>query len=1519
MIRPGDLPSPATPTRDPPEPEEPSAATLGTVLFRPEEVLRQGRGEGLASSGAEAPERPRGGDDSGSAAELETMMFRPGEVAGPGDSGTSAPPSSDAGAGASRRLEGGQEPEPPAGLGTVMFRPEDVLGDAGTRAFPSKDAAAGASGTAKEDEEGTESPAELGTVMFRPGDLPDYLSGKGTGSASPAASEPLAGASSASRPKAGKAVFGGRELVPSELTDTLGEPSDSAPSGVPGPAETPGPSATPHREDAPGAATVLPPPPPAREPGPAASDAPAPGHERPTPPELGAMLTELGLSQHVTGHRRAAPSPAPTPDPAVPGSDPEEPIVATPPAEDAKEPLDPQPQPSVEEAPATRPRPVDLDHPTFAPQDMVADRYRIVGFVARGGMGEVYEAQDLELGERVALKTIGAEAARDQVAVARFKREIHLARKVTHPNVCRIFDVGRHRHEDSGEEVTFLTMEFLHGPSLSQRIRQQGPFSLDEAKGIVTQIAEALDAAHRAGVIHRDLKSDNVLLVADEDGVRAVVTDFGVALGPAAGSGPTVHLTSAGDIVGTPSYMAPEQVEGGEVTAATDLYALGIVMYEMLTGTVPFLADTALATAVKRLTEAPPSPRIHVPDLDPRWERAILRCLERDAKQRFASASELKDWLDPEAARKASHQPHGAPPPSPQRDAQRERALQAQWDRALGAEQQAAKTQRLRLFLALTLVAVSALFLYLRIVESLEDSGSSLLRPGAGAAIKVRHSVAVLGFKNATGNPELAWLSTGLAEMLSTELAAGGQLRLIPGENVSRMKIELALAEVDSLARDTLAKIRANLGTDYVVLGSYTGLPGGGDLRLDLKLQDAVTGVTVVAVVDKAPESGLLDMVARAGQRLRDELEVDGGAAQAISALPRDPEAARLYAEGLEKLRLFDPLAARSLLQEAVTREPENPLINSALATALSALGYQEEAVQVAKNAYNFSAHLAEEERLSVEAQYREADQQWDEAIRIYELLWTGFPDNLEYGLHLAAVQTSAGHADRALGTVQAVRRLPAPASEDPRIDLAEAAAAVSLSQFPRQLLASSRAAERAKALDAVLLVAQARVTAAEALRQLGRSQEARAACQEARAIYVETGNRAGQALATAEMGNVLFAVGEYGEAVREYEESLQIYNEIGSQSGRLRALNNIAVVRRNQGDLDEARERYQEVLTLAREVGSKIVEASALNNLGAVIFAEGKLTAATERFERALEIHRQLGNRGGEASALGNLGVVARGQGRLEEAQRLLRQAMQIRRDIGQRGGEVASLKHLGSVLLDSGDLDAAGKTFGQALEMAREIGSQSLEADALYGSAEVSAARGYLTRARELHEEAVAIRRRLGERQALAESQLALVFLALEDDDADEAQSRVESLVLEAGGRPARDPMALADAALSACLLARGEVRSAREAAERAAARVKESENVAVRLEVATHRARVLAQAGQTRTAIRSLKDTVSEATAHGLLHLELEARLALGEIEAQSGQVAAARTTLAALQDDALEKGYSHLALRASGSTP
>ncbi|HEX5061851.1 MAG TPA: serine/threonine-protein kinase [Kofleriaceae bacterium] len=263
----------------------------------------------------------------------------------------------------------------------------------------------------------------------------------------------------------------------------------------------------------------------------------------------------------------------------------------------------------------------------FAIGSLAAERYRIERFIAAGGMGEVYAAHDLVLDTKVALKTLRPELEGSADAIARLRREIALARSVTDPHICRLHDVGEH------DGRVFLSMELLEGRTLAELVKAGG-MALDEIERIAPQLVAGLGVLHRASIVHRDFKTSNVIVVGD----RAVITDFGLARSVDAKDS---RLTVESGLLGTPAYMAPEQVEARAVTPASDIYSLGVVLFELLTGKLPFDEDTAMATATARLTKDPPRPSSLRSDIPARWDAIVLRCLARDPAARFASVDEL--------------------------------------------------------------------------------------------------------------------------------------------------------------------------------------------------------------------------------------------------------------------------------------------------------------------------------------------------------------------------------------------------------------------------------------------------------------------------------------------------------------------------------------------------------------------------------------------------------------------------------------------------------------------------------------------------------------------------------------------------------------------------------------------------------------------------------------------------------------------------------------------------------------
>jgi tetratricopeptide (TPR) repeat protein len=719
--------------------------------------------------------------------------------------------------------------------------------------------------------------------------------------------------------------------------------------------------------------------------------------------------------------------------------------------------------------------------------------------------------------------------------------------------------------------------------------------------------------------------------------------------------------------------------------------------------------------------------------------------------------------------------------------------------------------------------------------------------------------------------------------MLTTELAAGEKLRTIAGENVAQMKVNLSLAEADSYSKETLARIRSNLGADLVVLGGYLALgeKAGGQIRLDLCLQDAVAGETMAATAETGTEAKLFELVSQAGAHLREKLgvrEVTAAEADTVKAsLPSNPEAARLYAEGLAKLRLFDALAARDLLEKAVAADPQHALAHSALAAAWQTLGYDTKAKEEAKQAFTLSSNLPREGRLAVEGLYRQMTHEPEKAVEVYRTLWGFFPDDLDYGLRLAQAQTSAGQRKDASATIEAMRRLPYPTREGPGIDIQEAITAESLSDFKRELAAAASAAAKGQSQGARLLVAQARLLQGSAYRNFGQFEEARSALEDGKRIFAAAGDGFGVARALNWIAIVLQEQGNLGAARETYRESLEAFRKTGNKDGMASALNNLATLLQAEGNLSEAKKMYRESLGISREIGNKGRAADTLGNIATVFQAEGNLNAAKRAYEESLKIHREVGDRRSAAMDLSNLGTLAHAQGNLSGEKETHEESLRIYREIGNKLGMAQVLGNIAGLLADQGNLSAA----------------------------------------RNRAEESLAIYRELGSRAGISDDLLRLGLVSLEEDHFVEAEASARQAAQEYSAEKASDDEASALSVLAQSLLGQRRFVDAQNTIDRATMLSEKSDNREVRLSVAIVAARVRAAMGKPAEAMKSLANVLAEATKLGLVGLQFESRLALGETEMKSGKTAAGRARLETLQKEAKAKGFGLIARKAAAA--
>ena len=1080
--------------------------------------------------------------------------------------------------------------------------------------------------------------------------------------------------------------------------------------------------------------------------------------------------------------------------------------------------------------------------------------YRVLNRLGSGGMGVVYEAEDIKLGRRVAMKFLPGEVASDRTAFERMQREARSASALDHSNICSIYELGEH------DGQPFIVMQLLEGETLRQWIERASKMDshsrLNRAMNLAIQITGGLEAAHQKNIIHRDIKPENIFVTARGE---VKILDFGLAkvIEPqkepdvqsdltadmAAEGEEVLALTRTGAKMGTAFYMSPEQIRGEKLDARSDLFSLGLVLFEMLTGRRAFRGSTGADVHDAVLHGSPAPVRQLNPAVPSGVESVLRRSLERDRDRRYQSAKELHADLE---------------------------RLNLRRSPALGGIGAWVATG----FLLLALVAIGAN------VGGLRDR--VLHRPASNDAAqqsKQRTAVAVLGFKNLSGRDDEAWISTALSEMLDAQLSAGQQLRVVSSEDVARMKIDLSLPAADSYSRDTLQKIRTHLGSDIVVLGSYldTGKDTGGKIRVDVRLQSAQQGETIAVISQDGSESSLPELVTQSGANLRKKLGIADvsttEASQVAASASASPEVIRLYAEGLAKLQAYEALAARDLLEKAVAADPNYALSHAALAQAWSQLGYDKKAEEEAKKAFDLSANLTREQHLSVEGRYREFAHDFPSAIEIYRTLRNFFPDNLDYGLRLASSQRKAGRPKDSLATIAQMRTLPKPLSDDARIDVEEASAQNAAGNFSAFQKAAATAAAKAKAQGSRMLQAQATIAEAFAWDRLGDLNKAAQMGLEGRDLAANAGNPHVLGYALKTYGIIFYDKGDFAGAQSAYQQALNIFQKIGDG-----------------------------------QIGTTTV------SLGNVYYDQGRLEEARRYYEQALRIDQETGaNPANIGSDMGSIANVLDNLGDLMGATRMQEKSLQGFRDGGDQRGVTATLGNLAGVLVERGDVSQAMSYYEEGISIAEKIGYKEGRAFNLEGFAQIFLIRDQVSQARDQEEQVLKTKKELGDPVEIARSQIVLATIAIEEGTLAEAEALIRAAAPQFEQHTVATGASQSAALLARVLLAQSKIGDAEAAVAKALALAQRTSDRSTHLLATLAEAEVNSRAGKEPAATKALQSVLSESVRDGYTEFEFEARLDLGRLELRSSR-ASGLQRLKKLEEDANRKDFRLIARKA-----
>jgi len=621
---------------------------------------------------------------------------------------------------------------------------------------------------------------------------------------------------------------------------------------------------------------------------------------------------------------------------------------------------------------------------SFVPGTTFAGRYRIIEDLGEGGMGRVYKVFDTQIGEKLALKLILPEIAAERRTIERFQNELKFARRVSHKNVCRMYHLSRE------QDTYFITMEYIEGENLRNMLRMTKKMSWAAAVHIAGQVCDGLAEAHRLGVVHRDLKPHNIII--DREG-NVRIMDFGVAR-----SLKTEEGTGSGIVIGTPEYMSPEQTEGGEADPRSDIYSLGIILYEMVTGRVPFESNSFMEVMDRQRNEPPAPPGGFSPEIPESLNRLILRCLEKKKEDRYQTAEELGhdlERLESRIPRAESGAAQKKTPPS------RELTVTFQ-------------PRRLILPAALLLGALGAAFLIWRWIAGKAP-------PPSGQAV----NMAVISFANQTGDSSYDYLQEAIPNLLITSLEQSESIRVMPWERILDLLKRLGKQNVRLIDADLGFELCRMDGIDLIVLGSY--VKAGNMFATDVKIHEVRTRRLLKSTsargegVDSILKKQIDDLSSEITRWLVEVERTPRGSATPISEVTTaSMEAYSHFLKGREAFERMYLSDARANLERAIAIDPDFPLAYIYLARVHAFMGNGQDVTDSLEEFKRHQRKIPGKEGLYLEAlKARYVDTDPDKYFVIMQQVVAHNPDDKRAHVELAQYYQSRDQSLEAIGEYQ--------------------------------------------------------------------------------------------------------------------------------------------------------------------------------------------------------------------------------------------------------------------------------------------------------------------------------------------------------------------------------------------------------------------------------------------------------------------------------------------------------------------